>query len=54
MAILNPVPKFCQFHIINQEPSSLYGEKKVFPLAKLDRNTSEEGLKKFIAEEEAK
>ena len=26
----------------------------MFPLAKLDRNTTADGLKKFIAEEEAK
>ncbi|CAB4024685.1 Hypothetical predicted protein, partial [Paramuricea clavata] len=39
---------------IIQEPKSLYGDKRVFPLAKLDRNTTPDGLKKFIAEEEAK
>ena len=39
---------------IIQEPKSLYGDKRVFPLAKLDRSTTADGLKKFIAEEEAK
>ncbi|XP_046854704.1 structural maintenance of chromosomes flexible hinge domain-containing protein 1-like isoform X2 [Xenia sp. Carnegie-2017] len=39
---------------IIQQPDSLYGDKKVFSLVKLDRNTTAEGLKKFIDDEEAK
>ena len=51
MYISRNFTKTCFFF---QEPKSLYGEKKVFPLAKLDRTTTVEGVKKFIAEEESK
>uniref|UniRef100_A0A6P8HCY5 Structural maintenance of chromosomes flexible hinge domain-containing protein 1-like isoform X2 n=1 Tax=Actinia tenebrosa TaxID=6105 RepID=A0A6P8HCY5_ACTTE len=39
---------------IVQEPVSLYGENKVFPLAKLDRTLTTAQVKKFVEEEESK
>ncbi|XP_013773590.1 structural maintenance of chromosomes flexible hinge domain-containing protein 1-like isoform X1 [Limulus polyphemus] len=39
---------------IKQEPSYLYSESKIYPLAKLDRKIGEEGIKKIISDEEEK
>ena len=42
------------FHISAQEPVSLFGENKVFPLAKLDRTLTTAQVQKFVEEEESK
>ncbi|XP_064651819.1 structural maintenance of chromosomes flexible hinge domain-containing protein 1-like isoform X2 [Lineus longissimus] len=39
---------------IVQEPKTLYDEVKVYPLVKLDRTVTQEAIKKYIEEEEAK
>ena len=37
-----------------QEPVSLYGDRKFFSLAKLDRSITLASVKKFVEDEEAK